>query len=541
MTGIDSVALAAGPPGELVAFAAAGGTGQVCFQAMPGGDWTGWGPLAGVPAPLHAGIAAAALPGGGLIAVAVGQDGKLYTIDSAEGAGWPTSWSPLPDTSTKFATGCAVVVKTAGTAVAGAVGLDGALWSVTRQPGQPWSKWTHTAPPPQAALIGGVGACPGPSGTALFVAVGADGALYALPDTTAGWQRVGHPNNTTISGPVTVTVTSGGSTSVVAVGTDEQAYLATLQSGESWTFTPLGQPKPAALLPGTTGGIGVAVDLAGVLTVLAVATDGNAYLWQQSSGSWTPADQPDQTLPLRSVTGHGDNKYVACVVAPTVVTGPRPPGVSQLRLRDVVTASTVDVTVPVGAGCLLAAVQGVDGTPVPGVGLTVVQPNGTTVTGSSPPSAKQVVVGMTDGLVTYLLWIGPPDGTWQVTVDGTDDTIEDFQATVTTLPVLDVQSTIAKTLRHMCQPTAALQTNTSSWGCTACTFGVYIGAGVIAAALVVGVAYLGPESAVIVWLAEFAGLSQASALTFVTDLASKGITSVPEIVAAICRLTRACA
>ncbi|MCK7628003.1 hypothetical protein MUU72_33790 [Streptomyces sp. RS10V-4] len=534
--------LVRGPDSNAIGLGVASGTVRACFQALPGGDWTGWGPLADAPVPFL-NTAADGRQGDALVAVAVGTDGSLYCVESPADSGWSASWTEVghpPETN--LSAGCAVAAASTGTVLV-AVGGDGNLWTVNRPTGQSWSGWTDLGAPAAGVSLLGDCAVTTVSGSAvLAVAVGADGQLHTIsgtpPSGWGGWQCAGHPPSTSVSGPVAVAPAPGGQATVFTVGTDGHGYTAPV-GGSPGQFTPVGNPADAALLTGDTVTAGLLAGPLGGLTVLAPAVDGLAYCLQLPAGAWAPLDEPGGELPLRSVTGTGTQMYAACVAAPAAAEQAAAP-VPNLRLDTIVTSDTVSLQVPPASGFLLAAVQDAEGTPVPGVGLTVVRPDGSPVDTPSPPNATGSVIDMANGLVTSMLQLAPQSGVWTATVQGADDSDEDFQVTLTTLPVFDAQATIEATLRQMCDSENAPSAEDSSWGCAACQFGGYAGAVLIAAAIAYGVATLAPESAVVIWLAGLTGITQEDALSFIVNLGSQGITAVPDIVAAICRMTGSC-
>jgi hypothetical protein len=541
---IGGVALAVGASGDATALAVGGGLAQVAFQELPGTDWTGWGALADAPTTFLAAVSAAAAPQGGLVAAAVGTDRQVYAIEAPDADGWPASWAPVPGAGADFSAGCAVTVTGNGTAVVVAVGGDGTLWSASRPAGDDtWSPWASCGSPVDGVLLTGSCDVTTVAGEqVLAAAAGADGGLWTLsgtaPSWDATWSPAGQPATVTIEGPVAVTA-AGPAPGAVVVGADAQAYVTDLGG----TFTSLGQPAGKALVTGGATSAGMGWTVGGGRAVLLAAVDGLAYGLAVDAAHpvWQPMDPCGDLVPLRGVTGTGPYDYVACVLAPAAaLRGDRRPGplvpLKALRLGSVVTSGTAQVNVPAGARFVLAALQNAEGVPVPGVGLAVTTPHGSPIDRAHPPSSDGLAVGIAGGLVTYLLMTDPPAGTWTVTVDGATGSTDDFQATFTTLPSVDVQQTVQATLRTMVSEDAAA----SAWGCTACKFGVYVGAGVLAAAIAAGLTLLGPESAVIVWLAEFTGLSQEAALKFVATLVKENLTSVPQIVNAICGWTGAC-
>ena len=87
---------------------------------------------------------------------------------------------------------------------------------------------------------------------------------------------------------------------------------------------------------------------------------------------------------------------------------------------------------------------------------------------------------------------------------------------------------------------AKYQEAVGSIGCTLCKIACYGIAVMLVGLGAAGIAALGPESAIVVWLAEFAGVSVEAVLEFLqtlVDVVGQGVSAVTE---AICEWTGAC-
>ncbi|POG44214.1 hypothetical protein BV881_28180 [Streptomyces sp. ZL-24] len=524
-----------------VAIGLAGGVASLCFQALPGEEWSGWGALAEAPVTFRSTAIAGIESDDVMAAVAIGTDGTLYYADSPASAGWSTSWTLVGHPpSALLDGGCAIALASDATSYAAAVGTDGGLWSVSRPLGGSWSSWVSHGAPSGLLLTGPCALSAVPGGGLAAAATASNGQLYALfPALTGAWTCIGHPQPALLQGPVAVAAASANQLTAFAVGTDDNGYLASLGKG-TVVFTSLGQPV-AAPLAVTALSVGMLPAPRGGLTVLAPAVNGTVYCIESQGGDWVPLAPVGTALPLRSVTGNGEHQYSVSVAAPgTAQVAPDRP---RLQRGEIVLDSTFTLTVEATSTFLLAAVQDAEGQSIPGIGLTVTRPDGTVADKPSPPNDDNAVVHLNDdGYVTSMLIKAPTPGLWKATVVGSQPDDEDFQVTLTTLPVLNVRQTIAATLQEMREDTLACAEPAAgeSWGCTACRFGAYAGALLVAGAIAYGVVMLTPESAVVIWLADLIGISAEASLAFIGSLANKGATSIPAIVTAICKFTGSC-
>ncbi len=177
----------------------------------------------------------------GIVAVAIGEDDRVYAIDWADGGSWTSLGDPPAGASE-----LAAAVSSRGLVTVCVVGLDGKLYSAAQtSPGGGLGSW---------AMVG-VGTPPGVDVVrSLALARGSDAALWAHVIAASGAWRMrasdGHAEQIGLPPglPDLLTLAAfplGGETAVAALGQDGAPWLAT-RPGSAWDWSALPTVPPSA-------------------------------------------------------------------------------------------------------------------------------------------------------------------------------------------------------------------------------------------------------------------------------------------------------
>ncbi len=209
------------------------------------------------------------------------------------------------------------------------------------------------------------------------------------------------------------------------------------------------------------------------------------------------------------------------------------------------------INVPSGSPFLHGVLTDADGVSAPaGISITITDPNGNVLDQATPITASgNVIQADSEGNIIGFLIPNPTQGTWTIVVEGANSDEPSFQLFATTLPTSDAQSTIDQTiqetfkqlfdkkdLQHYFGPEF-------SWGCIACTIGVWSLAVIIIVAVIIGAALLTEGSAVVIALVAWvntAAVTSAVALAFIRGLVAVVALGISAVVNNLCGWTGAC-
>ncbi|BFV56767.1 hypothetical protein KCMC57_up18710 [Kitasatospora sp. CMC57] len=263
---------------------------------LASGGWTAFDALDGLDgAPTFNGpeAAIAGMPDGTAQVVGIGNDGNVYHETRLTNGSW-TGFAPLNGigTSTMQARKVAIAGLPDGTSQVLAIGNDGNVYHQTRLTSGSWTGFAPLngigTPTMQAREVAIAGL---PDGTSQVTVIGNDGNIYHETRLTNGsWTGFAPLNgigtSTMQARAVAITGLPDGTSQVLAIGNDGNIYHQTRLTSGSWTgFAPLngiGTPTMQA------GAVSIAGMPDGTSQVLAIGNDGNAYHQTRlTSSDWT--------------------------------------------------------------------------------------------------------------------------------------------------------------------------------------------------------------------------------------------------------------
>ncbi|MFD5562423.1 glycoside hydrolase domain-containing protein [Kitasatospora griseola] len=237
-----------------------GSDGNVYHEArLTDGNWTGFAPLAGVGTPTMQAskVAIAGMPDGTAQVVAIGSDGNVYHEIRLPNGSW-SGFAPLAGvgTSTMQAREVAIAAMPDGSAQVVAIGSDGNVYHETRLTNGSWSGFAPLAGVGTPTMLASKVAIAGlPDGSAQVVAIGSDGKVYHETRlTNAGWTGFapldGVGTSTMQAFEVAIAGLPNGTSQVLAIGSDHQAYSRVRLTDANWTaFQAMAGHDGAATFP----------------------------------------------------------------------------------------------------------------------------------------------------------------------------------------------------------------------------------------------------------------------------------------------------
>lgn len=218
----------------------------------------------------------------------------------------------------------------------------------------------------------------------------------------------------------------------------------------------------------------------------------------------------------------------------------------QMAKKDASVPETIEV--PAGVPFLHGVLTDQDGVSAPaGLSIEIEDPSGTVIDTPTPiTSDGSVIQTDAEGSIIGFLIPSPAAGTWTVKIKGDTSGEPSFQLFVATFPTADDETTIEQAIESAFGDVLDLDEvrryfgPEASWGCIACTIGVYTLAVLIIAAVVVGVAVLTEGSAVVVAVAAWSGATTAASLAFVRGLVAVVSLGVGAVAGNLCGWVGAC-